>query len=227
MRRFVNRPDVCVVMPVYNEEEVVGDVVKTILKSFSKVVCVDDGSDDDSGKICADAGAAVVRHAVNLGQGAALRTGLEFGLLDPGIKTFVTFDADGQHDLADVEMMLARLSRGDVQIIFGSRFLDNRTAMKRSKRLVLRLAVYYTKMSTGVALTDAHNGLRAFDRSVAAAMRIEMNGMAHASEIVAIVAREQIAYAEVPVHIRYTAYSHGKGQPLLNSVNILFDILFR
>jgi len=219
--------DVCVVIPVYNEAEVVGDVVAEVRREFPKVACVDDGSQDQSAEICERAGARVLRHPVNLGQGAALRTGIEFGLLDPSVRAFVTFDADGQHDVRDVSGMLAMLDRDETQVVFGSRFLDGRTELTPARRLVLRAGVRYTRLTTGMAVTDTHNGLRVFTREVASALRLEMNGMAHGSEILEIVGNGDFRYAEAPVHIRYTDYSRAKGQPLLNSVNILVDLFLR
>jgi glycosyltransferase involved in cell wall biosynthesis len=221
------RQDVCVVIPVYNEATVVADVVRQVRDRYPVVVCVDDASTDGSGVQVQLAGAALVRHPFNLGQGAALRTGLEFGLRHTAARYFVTFDADGQHDVADVAPMLELLDSDAAQIVFGSRFLDDRTTLTRSKRLVLGAAVRYTRASTGLSLSDTHNGLRAFTGEVAQELDLTMNGMAHASELLTIVADRKFRYAEVPVHIRYTDYSRAKGQPLLNSVNILFDMIFR
>lgn len=222
-----SREDVCVVIPVFNEASVVTDVVREVRAVYPLVVCVDDASTDTSAAQVRLASAALVRHPFNLGQGAALRTGLEFGLRHTGAKYFVTFDGDGQHDVADVAGMLRLLEAGDAEIVFGSRFLDDRTQLTRSKRLLLQAAVRYTRISTGLSLSDTHNGLRAFTREVAEALDLTMNGMAHASELLSIVASRKFRYAEAPVHIRYTDYSRGKGQPLLNSINILFDTIFR
>lgn len=217
----------CIVIPVYNEAEVIGGVLQQVLDEFPLVVCVDDGSSDASAKRIQSTSAVLVRHPINLGQGAALQTGISYGLLDPDVRCFVTYDADGQHQLSDVRRMLERLARGDVDIVFGSRFLDSRTEVSRLKRLVLKLAVQYMNRSSGLRLSDAHNGLRVFDREVAEALEIKQNGMAHASEIVSTVAEHGFRYAEEPVHILYTEYSRSKGQSLLNSVNILFDLVFR
>jgi glycosyltransferase involved in cell wall biosynthesis len=216
-----------VVIPVHNEATVVADVVRSVRKHYPTVVCVDDASTDGSADEVLAGGALLVRHPFNLGQGAALRTGLEYGLVETSSRYFVTFDADGQHDVDDIAQMIDILDREQAQIVFGSRFLDTRTQLGLAKHAVLRLAVKYTRMSTGLALTDTHNGLRCFTREVAAALDITMNGMAHASELVTIVANKGFRYAEVPVHIRYTDYSRSKGQSLMNSVNILFDIFFR
>ena len=223
----MNRSDVCVVIPVFNEEAVIGDVVRSVREVYPVVVCVDDGSADRSSDEIEAAGGVLVKHPVNLGQGAALRTGLEFAMQFSTADYFVTFDADGQHDVADVAQMLDLLDGGDIDVVFGSRFLDKRSQISAGKRLVLALAIKYTRLSTGLALTDTHNGLRTFNRKVAEALDLQMNGMAHASELLGIIAQREFAYAEVPVHIRYTTYSRSKGQPLINGVNILFDLLLK
>lgn len=219
--------DVCVVIPVFNEVEVIADVVRSVRQKYPLVVCVDDGSGDGSHEQILRSGAWLVRHPTNLGQGAALQTGVEMGLSLGHVKYFVTFDADGQHDIEDAELLLAPLRQGSAEIVFGSRFLDSRTDVGRAKRAVLALAVRYTAVSSGLSLTDTHNGFRAFSREVAESLDIQLNGMAHASEIISLVAARGFSYTEAPVHIRYTDYSRSKGQPLMNSVNILFDLMFR
>ena len=123
--------------------------------------------------------------------------------------------------------MIERLRKGDVEVVFGSRFLDERTEVGALKKLVLKVAVFYTNALSGVKLTDAHNGLRAFTRNVAESIELTHNGMAHATEIVNQISRGKFKYTEMPVHIVYTEYSKAKGQSLWNSVNILFDLIFR
>lgn len=224
--------NVWLVVPLYNEATVIGDVVTHARRTFPNVVCVDDGSKDQSAARALAAGARLVQHPVNMGQGAALQTGFEFALTDPEMSYVVTFDADGQHQVDDVLQMLQRIRRDDLDVIFGSRFLDERTKPSALKKLVLRLAVAYTNLSTGTRLTDAHNGLRVLSRPVVERLDITMNRMAHASEIVAQIGALQIdgrrvRYAEEPVHILYTDYSVSKGQSLWNSVNILVELMFK
>jgi glycosyltransferase involved in cell wall biosynthesis len=219
--------DTWVVIPVYNEEEVIGDVVAGVRSAFAQVVCVDDGSTDRSGDVAAKAGARVVRHPVNLGQGAALQTGFEYALADPSMQFVVTFDADGQHQISDAVGMVERLRAGEADVVFGSRFLDERSSPTFAKKLVLRAAVGYTNMTTRTRLTDAHNGLRAIRRPVVERLDITQNGMAHASELVAQIGALKVSYVEHPVHILYTDYSKAKGQSLWNSVNILADLILR
>lgn len=194
---------------------------------FPNIVCVDDGSSDNSADEAAAAGAVIVKHSINLGQGAALQTGLDYALSDPSAEFFVTFDSDGQHGLDDALAMVTRLSEEPVDVIIGSRFLDGRTKPGRIKKVVLKIAVIFENVSTGVRLTDAHNGLRAFNRRAASVIRIEQNRMAHASEIVAKIGENKLRYAEHPVHIIYTDYSRAKGQSVWNLVNILNDLIFK
>lgn len=214
-------------IPLFNEAPVIGSVVKDLLPIFPSVVCVDDGSTDASANAARAAGATVVQHPVNLGQGAALQTGFEYVLQDPDTTSIVTFDADGQHRVVDAQAMVARVESGEADVVLGSRFLDKRTSIGWVKRLVLRTAALQTRWSTGMHLTDAHNGLRVLKRSVVADLHLSQNRMAHASELIQVISVLKPVWTEHPVEIRYTEYSKSKGQSLLNSVNILADLLFR
>ena len=214
-------------MPMYNEGTVVGDVVRGLLPVFPHVVCVDDGSADESAQIARDAGAVVVQHPINLGQGAALQTGIEYALQDPALGCIVTFDADGQHRVEDAWAMSQRVLSDEADIVLGSRFLDDRTKLTPMKRLVLKTAALQSKLATGLDLTDAHNGLRAFNPYVARNINLTQNRMAHASELVNRLATLKPRYVEHPVEIVYTDYSKAKGQSLLNSVNILAELFLR
>lgn len=219
--------DTWVVIPLYNEEQVIGDVVAQVRTAFDQVVCIDDGSSDHSADVAAKAGARVVRHPLNLGQGAALQTGFEYALSDPTMKYVLTFDADGQHQIADALGMVERLRAGEADVVFGSRFLDERSKPTFGKKMVLRAAVGYTNMTTHTRLTDAHNGLRAIGRPVLEQIKITQNRMAHASELVAQIGATKASYVEHPVHILYSDYSKAKGQSLWNSINILADLILR
>jgi len=202
-------------------------VIEEARRVFPNIICVDDGSSDNSVAEAEAGGAVVVRHPINLGQGAALQTGLDFALLDPTAEYFVTFDSDGQHLVSDALAMVTRIDVEPYDILVGSRFLDGRTKPGLLKMAVLKLAVFFERASTGVKLTDAHNGLRVLNRTAARSIRIYQNRMAHASEIVAEIGRNNLRYAEQPVHVVYTDYSRSKGQSIWNSVNILNDLFFK
>lgn len=225
-------PNVWLVVPLYNEATVIADVIKNALETFPKIVCVDDGSSDESAAIAAQAGAVVVRHPVNLGQGAALQTGFEYALTDPEMEFVITFDSDGQHLVSDAVSMVERATKDDLDVVFGSRFLDDVTKPSLLKKIVLKMAVGFTNFSTGLKLTDAHNGLRLLRRNVVSKIDLTLNRMAHASEIVEQIAElridgKRVKYAEEPVHILYTDYSKATGQSLWNSVNILVELIVK
>jgi glycosyltransferase involved in cell wall biosynthesis len=212
---------------MYNEATVVGSVIESLLPVFPNVVCVDDGSTDGSQEAARKAGAVVVQHPVNLGQGAGLQTGIEYALQDPELDCVVTFDADGQHRVVDAVAMVARVLSGEADIVLGSRFLDDRTQISRLKRLVLKTAAVQSKLATGMDLSDAHNGLRVFSAGAASKIHLTQNRMAHASELVHQIAKMKKVWVEHPVEIIYTDYSKAKGQSLLNGVNILAELFFR
>lgn len=224
----IDTSGVWIIVPAFNEAQVIGDVVADLRSAFAHVVCVDDGSRDGTADAALRAGAHVVSHPVNLGQGAAIQTGVEYARRQPGATAFATFDADGQHRVKDVLAMLDRLGRGDVDIVIGSRFSG--TTISRTppvKRFILRTAARLSPTSRRLGLTDAHNGLRTFNRRVAEHLNLTMGGMSHAGEFVALIDENRWRVAEEPVEILYTEYSLTKGQPLLNGVNIVFDGLLR
>jgi glycosyltransferase involved in cell wall biosynthesis len=219
---------VWIVIPAFHEATVISDVVADVRSVYDNVIVVDDGSRDDTAERAWRAGAHVVRHPVNLGQGAAIQTGVEYARSRPGAAVFATFDADGQHRVQDVIRMVDRLETEDVDIVVGTRFAGKAPVhMPALRRLLFPMIAKLSPSSRKLGLTDAHNGLRVFNRTVADGLNLTMSGMAHASEIVADIVDNQWRVAEEPVEILYTDYSMSKGQPLVNGVNIIFDGLLR
>lgn len=216
-----------IAIPMFNEAAVIGSVIEEVVRVFPHVVCVDDGSSDSSVEAARAAGAVVVCHPINLGQGASLQTAFEFALRDPMMTEIVTYDADGQHQLEDAVGMVKLLRAKKLDVVLGSRFLDDRTTLSKSKRMVLRAAAFFTRITTGMALTDAHNGLRVIDRGLLEKIHLHQNRMAHASELIDQLGENKAQWEEYPTHIVYTDYSKAKGQSLLNSINILVELLFR
>lgn len=225
--RALNEPRCVVVVPLFNEASVIDGVVTELLEHFHRVVCVDDGSRDDGPEIARRAGAKVISHPMNLGQGAALQTGIAWARSQGDVDFLITFDGDGQHRVADVVDMLAFARRKDLSIVFGSRFLDKRTKPGFAKKVVLKVAVLITRVVTGLQLTDAHNGLRVIRADALAHVNLIQDRMSHATEIVHQLAKTKLKWKEYPVEVLYTEYSKRKGQSLLNSINILFDLIVR
>jgi polyprenyl-phospho-N-acetylgalactosaminyl synthase len=219
--------NIWIVVPAFNEAGMIGEVIADLRSVFSNVVCVDDGSRDDTGEVALRAGAHLVRHPVNLGQGAAIQTGVEYARRQPGAQVFATFDADGQHRVKDLVMMIDRLGAGDVDVVIGTRFGQGVSRPPLLKRVVLQTATRLSPRGRKLGLTDTNNGLRVFNKTVADGLDITMNGMSHATEFIMLIAENRWRVAEEPVEVLYTEYSQSKGQPLLNGVNIIFDGFLR
>ena len=212
-------------IPLYNEAQVIRGVIEEARRTFPRVVVVDDGSQDGSAAQAEAAGAVVVRHPINLGQGAALQTGISYVLERTDARYLITFDADGQHDPADAAAMVDRAREEDLAFVLGSRFLSGSpSSAGRVKRAMLRLGALVARLRTGLDLTDTHNGLRVIRADALAHVHLTHARMAHASQIVSQLGATGLPWAEAPVTIRYSEYSRSKGQPLLNSVNILVDL---
>lgn len=204
-----------IVMPAYNEGKVIQQTLEG-LKNY-KVIVVDDQSSDNTVDIAKEY-AQVVQHATNMGQGAALRTGIKKAL-ENGATQIITFDSDGQHDANDIPIILEKL--GDYDVVLGSRFLGKASNLPLSRKIMLKGSVILCRLFYGLKLTDSHNGLRGFTRAAAEKINITENRMLHASEILQRVSEQKLSYTEVPVHIKYTEYSLDKGQSMWNAFRIL------
>lgn len=197
------------VVPAFNEEKTIGSVVRDLFNHADKVIVVDDGSRDDTTAIASAAGAVVLRHAVNRGQGAALQTGHDYAL-QIGADYVIDFDADGQFDADDIKPTFEALKKSGADILFGSRFLDKRTKMPwLKKHFILPLARIFNRFFTKIKLTDAHNGFRILNKRALQKIKITQDRMAHNTEIPTKVKKHNLKYIEFPVKVVYRKYGQG------------------
>ena len=218
------RQHLFVVIAAYNEAKVIGRVVNDVRMVYPNVVVVDDGSADETWQAAHAAGAIVLRHSLNRGQGAALQTGITYALRH-GAQLVVTFDADGQHRVQDIAELARPIVGGEVEICLGSRFLGHADSVPFARRMLLSGAILFTRMTSGMKLSDAHNGLRAFSRRAAQHIDIQLDRMAHASEIIDQIRSSELPYREIPVRIHYTDYSMAKGQRGGAALRVAWDYL--
>ncbi|MDD3920351.1 MAG: glycosyltransferase family 2 protein [Eubacteriales bacterium] len=217
--------NVYIIVPSYNEGAVLAGTVRALLPLGYEIVVVDDGSDEDPGVLLAGLPVHLLRHAINLGQGAALQTGMDYAKLC-GAAAVIHFDADGQHDPADIGRFLAALADG-ADVVLGSRFLPGaqRQRVPMAKRVLLQGARVINGLFTGMWLSDAHNGFRAMNRRALSAIELTENRMAHASEILSLIRKRRLHVQEIAVNIAYSDYSRQKGQKWYNSLNIIVELI--
>ena len=214
-----------IVIPAYRESQVLSGVIEQLRRIVPRIVVVDDGSKDDTGRAALAAGATVLTHIVNLGQGAALQTGITYAL-QQGAEYIFTFDADGQHAPESLAVLAEKMSATGADVVLGSRWLGRVEAMPGLRRRMLRLAVIFTRMHSGLGVSDTHNGLRLFTRSAASRLQIAQARMAHASEILERIGACKMHFEEAPVTVRYTEYSLRKGQKVSGMFRVLLDIFY-
>lgn len=212
-----------IVIPAYNEEKNVGRVLGGLFKlGFRNIVVVDDGSIDQTLAESKKAGACVLRHEVNRGQGAALQTGDEYALAQ-GADMVVHFDADGQFNPADIIPAVEALAKSRADVVLGSRLIDNRSNVPWTKRwVILPVSRIINRLFTGIKLTDAHNGFRALNRKALETIRITHDRMAHNSDIIRQIKKNNLKFIEIPVQVLYYKY----GQGVEGGIRILWDLLF-
>jgi len=215
---------VWIVVPAKDEESTIGHVVAELAQGEWVVLVVDDGSVDRTGMVAKMAGAIVLRHAVNLGQGASLQTGFDYARRRDA-SVLVTFDADGQHAPTDIPTLLQALDSG-CDVVLGSRFLGEIVGASWLRRIFLRVAVKVSNRLSGMTLSDAHCGIRAIRASALDQLTLTQDRMAHASELLKKLGRTDLVVVEVPVAVRYTQYSSSRGQGLTQALRVLFDLMF-
>lgn len=217
--------DIFVIIPCYNEAAVIRNTVIEVLRHGYNVVIIDDSSKDNSKNELKGLPVYYLRHRVNLGQGAALQTGIDFAL-KKGAKYFVTFDADGQHDSDDIPGMIALLEKEKADIVFGSRFLPGaKTNVSRSRSFALNLGRYINYFTSGILLSDSFNGMRIFSKPAAEKIKLTENRMSHPVQLLMLTAAGKLKYAEYPVAIHYSDYSKKKGLKNKDGIKILIEIL--
>lgn len=223
--RCVHMFKIFTVIPAYNEEKNIGKVIRDIKAYFPEIeaVVVDDGSRDNTKKIAKESGAIVLHHIINRGQGAALQTGNEFAIKN-GADVIVHFDGDGQHKIDDIRKLIKPILDGDAQVVLGSRFLGKKSNIPLTKKFfILKPALLVNYLFTGIILTDAHNGLRAMTAEAAKKIIIVQDKMAHNTEIISEIKRNNLKYKEVPVEIIYSEY----GQGFFDGLKILKDLVIK
>lgn len=224
--------NIFIIIPVFNEEKQIAQVIESLLKHNYKIVVVDDCSSDKTLKIANNFPVTTLKHAINLGQGASLFTGTQFAL-KKGADIIVHFDGDAQFLSKEIEAVIKPILEDGIDIVLGSRFNTNKTQIRTQnntnmqipffkKYIILPAAKIINYFLTGIKLTDAHCGFRAMNRNAAKKISISQNRMSHNTEIVSQIKKNNLKYKEVPVTVIY----HEFGQGIGGGFKILKELLF-
>ena len=215
-----------VVVPAYNEEKTVENVLEDLLKMGFDFVVVDDGSSDDTNKIVTriikeKKKGLLCKHLLNRGLGAAIKTGIEAALAQ-GADIIVTFDADGQHDPDDINTVIMPIIKNEADVAVGKRDFKEMTSSKKYGNQIMN---FITLIFYGIRVNDSQSGLRAFNRKAAQSIIINARDYGVSSEIIGEVKRHQLKLEEVPMKTIYTDYTMKKGTNLYEGLKILTKLI--
>lgn len=209
------------IVPAYNEEKNIGSVVRSLFSHVDQVVVVDDCSKDRTVEEAVSAGAIVLAHDINRGQGAAIETGHAYAR-EAGAEYVIHFDGDGQFSVDDIHPALEHMQKHQADILLGSRFLDKRSNVPFLKKYFLHpIAKIINRFFGGLYLSDVHNGFRILSRYSLNHIHINQDRMAHATEIPYLVRKHNLKYVEFPVHVTYKEF----GQSGLSGLHIIRDLI--
>ncbi len=217
--------NIYIIVPAFNESKVLEKNLRSLKKYFDNILVIDDGSTDNTLEIVDRLGLASIHHPINLGQGAAIRSGFNFVKKLNDIYGVITFDADGQHSSADAKNFANEILKSDKDIIFGSRFINHSSNVPFIKKFILKIATYLSNVILQMNLSDTHNGLKAFKIDSLSKINITVDRYAFETELLMQISKQKISYKELPTEIVYTPYSLRKGQSIRNGMIILESII--
>lgn len=219
---------VYIVIPAYNEEKVIGQVVQNIAKEgFMSIIVVDDGSSDTTFESAQAEGAIVLRHPLNRGKGAATRTGIE-AAVKLGAEIVVTVDGDGQHHAHEIASVIAPILNDECDVVLGSRTMVS-GAMPGHKVLHNKIANTVTLLFSGIRVQDSQSGFRAYSRHACQFLDTTADSYEYESEVIRLIAAHKLSYKEVPISTVYTDYSTSKlqKQDISNGIRTVYKMLWK
>jgi len=213
---------VCVI-PAYNEAEHITEVISRVRPFVDEIVVVDDCSSDATAQLAQTAGATVLKHPINRGQGAALQTGNDYALLK-NADIIIHFDADNQFCAEEISDLILPITSGRAQVALGSRFLTKKSKLPASKKnIIMPLARLVNRLFFNIKLSDPQSGFRVLSKEAAQKIKIKNDGMAHCSEILHQLFKNKFKIEEVPITVVY----HEFGQKFSGGFKIIKDLLIR
>ena len=189
-------------IPAYNEEKNIGKIITKLKKITNSIIVCDDGSSDMTSQIATELGATVIKHEKNKGYGAAINSIFK-KCNENNVEVLVTFDADGQHRVEDLEPLLRPIIENKSDIVIGSRFLDEESDVPNYRKVGIKIITQVTNASIKQKLTDSQSGLRAYNKKVLQSINPSDIGMGISTEILIKASSRGFKITEVPIKILY------------------------
>jgi glycosyltransferase involved in cell wall biosynthesis len=210
-------------IPAFNEEKNIGSIVAKLKIKYDHVIVCDDGSSDMTETIASSLGAIVVKHSKNLGYGAAIKTIFnESKKIDGDV--LVTFDADGQHQISEIDSVLKPLFENKADIVIGSRFLGTTKNLPKYRKFGIKTITGLTNTMTGSNLSDAQSGFRAYSKNVLNEISPTDSGMGISTEILIKSSNKNMKITEVPITISYENNSHSQ-EPISHGASVIVSTI--
>ena len=210
-------------IPAFNEEKNIGHIIAKLNEKYDHIILCDDGSSDMTATIASSLGAHVVKHETNLGYGAAIKTIFNEARKTDG-DVLITFDADGQHQISEIDSLLDPISEKKADIVIGSRFLGQTKNIPKYRKIGIKTITGLTNVVTGSKITDSQSGFRAYSRSVLQSISPTESGMGISTEILIKASKQNLRITEVPITISYENNTHSQ-EPISHGTSVIMSTI--
>ncbi len=210
-------------IPAFNEEKNIAGLLIKLKKISQNIIVCDDGSKDLTGKIAENLGAIVIQHKKNLGYGSAIKS-IFLKAHEVNADVLVTFDADGQHRIEDINTILEPIKKNIADIVIGSRFLNNNQEMPKYRKIGIQTITKLTNVTGGTKITDSQSGFRAYSKKILENIKPTESGMGISTEILIKTQKAGYKITEVPITILYEGDT-STHNPVSHGTSVIFSTL--
>ena len=208
-------------MPAFNESERIKEIINKIKNKSDNIIVCDDGSTDSTGTIAEKMGAIVINHEKNLGYGSAIKS-IFLKAKEIEADVLITFDADGQHRIEDINAVIQPILDNKADIVIGSRFLENDVEMPKYRKFGVKTITSLTNISSEIKLSDSQSGFRGYNKKTLSEIFPTENGMGISTEIIIKANRKKLRIKEVPIKILYEGKT-STHNPILHGISVILS----
>ena len=210
-------------IPAFNEEKNIAGLLIKLKKISQNIIVCDDGSKDLTGKIAETLGAIVIQHKKNLGYGSAIKS-IFLKAYEVNADVLITFDADGQHRIEDINTILEPVKNNVADVVIGSRFLNNNQKIPKYRKIGIQTITKLTNITSGTKITDSQSGFRAYSKKILENIKLTESGMGISTEILIKTQKAGYRITEVPIIILYDGNT-STHNPVSHGTSVIFSTI--